>query len=76
MNTDELYDEDSYSDFMTSTAIRHQVLQYISDLPLEQREAVRDKRDVLYKMGVSWKGIKLAIMGGDYASEDRRNTST
>ena len=76
MNTDELYDEDSYSDFMTSTAIRQRVMSFISSLPLDERDAVRDKVLVLYKMGVSWRGIKLAIIGGAYGSEDRCNAST
>jgi len=70
MNTDELYDEDSYTDFMTSTAIRQKVISFISSLPLEERDAVREKVIVMYKMGISWKGIKVAIIGGAHGSKD------
>jgi len=70
MNTDELYDEDSYTDFMTSTAIRQKVMSFISSLPLEERDAVREKVIVMYKMGISWKGIKVAIIGGAHGSKD------
>jgi len=70
MNTDELYDEDAYTDFMTSTAIRQRVYGYISNLPKESREPAREKVKMLYKMGISWKGIRLAIMGGKNESKD------
>ena len=70
MNTDKLYDEDAYTDFMTSTAIRQRVYGYISNLPKESREPAREKVKMLYKMGISWKGIRLAIMGEKNESKD------
>ena len=76
MNTNELYDEDSYSDFMTSTAIRQRVMGFIGNLPVDERTAAREKVKMLYKMGISWKGIRLAIMRDTYGSEDRCNTNT
>jgi len=69
-DTGELYDEDAYTDFMTSTAIRQRVYGYISNLPKESREPAREKVKMLYKMGISWKGIRLAIMGGKNESKD------
>jgi len=56
-------DHDDYTDFMTSNAIRHRVTSHINSLPVEEQEATREKVKVLYKMGVSWKGIKVAILG-------------
>jgi len=70
MNTDELCDEDVYTDFMTSTAIRQRVMDFIGKLPVEERADAREKVKMLYKMGISWKGIKLAIMGEQYGSKD------
>ena len=54
---------DDYTDFMTSNAIRHKVLKHINNLPEKKQEAQREKLRVLYKMGISWKGIKVAILG-------------
>ena len=70
MNTDELYDEDSYTNFMTSTAIRQKVVTFINTLPEEEKVIQREKLRVLYKMGISWKGIKMAIIGGAHGSKD------
>ena len=70
MDTSELYEEDAYTDFMTSTAIRQRVMGFIGKLPVEERADAREKVKMLYKMGISWKGIKLAIMGEQYGSKD------
>jgi len=58
-------ENDHYADFMTSMAIRSQVQEYIAKLPEDQKEAVRNKRNVLYKMGIPWTSIKKAIMGNN-----------
>jgi hypothetical protein len=63
-------DYDSYTDFMTSNAIRHHVMKYINNLPEEKRDDQREKLKVLYKMGVSWKGIQMAMIGIPYESKD------
>ena len=61
---------DDYTDFMTSNAIRHKVLKHINNLPEREQEAQREKLKVLYKMGVSWKGIQVAMIGIPYESKD------
>jgi hypothetical protein len=65
-----IMEEDEYTDFMTSTAIRHKVMSHINNLPEEKRDAQREKLKVLYKMGVSWKGIQVAMIGIPYESKD------
>jgi len=51
-----------YANFKTSMAIRSKVQKYIAELPEDQKEAARNKRDVLYKLGVPWPSIRKAIM--------------
>jgi hypothetical protein len=63
-------EEDHYADFMSSMAIRKQVQDHIARLPEDMKQTVRDKRDVLYKMGVPWRGIRLAILGDAYGSKN------
>jgi hypothetical protein len=63
-------DHDSYTDFMTSNAIRHRVMKHINNLPEEERSAQREKLEVLYKMGISWKGIQVAMIGSHHGSKN------
>lgn len=63
-------DHDDYTDFITSSAIRHKVMKHINNLPEEERDAQREKLKVLYKMGISWKGIQVAMIGSHHGSKN------
>lgn len=62
-------ENDEYTDFMTSQAIRSKVYQHIDNMEWAERAAARDKLVVLYKMGVPWKGIMKALLGDSHGVE-------